>query len=42
VLRGGVPVDIHSEPLIRCTACGGPMRVLGFVPAPRYAYFDTS
>jgi Putative transposase/Transposase zinc-binding domain len=42
VLRGEVPVEIHTESLIRCTACGGPMRVLGFLPAPRHAYFDTS
>jgi hypothetical protein len=42
VLRGGVPVEIATAPRIHCPTCGGPMRVLGFVPAPRRAYFDTS
>ena len=26
----------------RCAACGGPMFLLGFVPAPVHAVFDTS
>jgi hypothetical protein len=42
VLRGDVAAGIPSGPLIRCPACGGAMRVLGFVPAPRHTYFDTS
>jgi Putative transposase/Transposase zinc-binding domain len=31
-----------EAPAPRCPACGGPMSVLGFVPAPRPAVFDTS
>jgi hypothetical protein len=42
VLRCGIPVAIPTKPQIRCPNCGGPMRVLGFVPAPRPASFDTS
>jgi hypothetical protein len=42
VSRGVVPVEIDTEPLIRCTACGGPMHGLGFVRAARPTYFDTS
>jgi hypothetical protein len=42
VLQGGVPAVVPTEPLIRCPACGGTMRVLGFVPASRHTYFDTS
>ena len=42
VLQGGVPAQVPIQPLIRCPACGGTMRVLGFVPAPRHTYFDTS
>ena len=33
------PVTI---PTPRCAACGGPMFLLGFVPAPVRAVFDTS
>ena len=31
-----------EPPAPRCSACGGPMSVLGFVPAPRPAIFDSS
>ena len=32
----------RDGPAPRCPACGGPMSVLGFVPAPVPAVFDTS
>ena len=31
-----------AKPVPRCPGCGGPMAVLGFMPAPRPAVFDTS
>jgi len=31
-----------AQPALRCPACGGPMSILGFVPAPVPAPFDTS
>ena len=31
-----------TTPAPRCPACGGPMSILGFVPAPMPAVFDTS
>jgi hypothetical protein len=41
-LRADVAAETPTEPLIRCLACGGAMRRLGFLPAPCHSYFDTS
>jgi hypothetical protein len=31
-----------AAPARRCPECGGPLRILGFLPAPEPAVFDTS
>jgi len=40
-LLANAPQETVTEPRIRCAKCGGPMRVLGFLPRP-VAIFDTS
>ena len=40
VAKGAEEPTTTSAP--RCPACGGPMSVLGFAPAPMPAVFDTS
>jgi Putative transposase/Transposase zinc-binding domain len=42
LLRSAVAVEVHTEPPVRCPACGGPMRLIGFLPASPSTYFDTS
>jgi len=40
-LSGAAPEETATPPRIRCGACGGPMRVVAFLPRPA-AIFDTS
>ena len=42
VLGRAIAVEVHTEPPVRCTNCGGPMRLIGFLPASPSTYFDTS
>jgi DNA-directed RNA polymerase subunit RPC12/RpoP len=42
LLLAKVPQEGLTEPRIRCADCGGPMRVLTFLPPAEPAYFDTS
>jgi hypothetical protein len=41
-LLGHRSQDAKPQPRIRCPVCGGPMRVLGFLPYAAPVYFDTS
>jgi DNA-directed RNA polymerase subunit RPC12/RpoP len=41
-LKGKLPPKPAKEPRIRCPECGGPMRVLGYLPPSPHDYFDTS
>ena len=41
-LKAGGAEGPTTTPARRCPACGGPMFVLGFAPAPVPAVFDTS
>jgi hypothetical protein len=42
LLRGDLPVATATESLIRCTACGGPMHVIGFLSPGHAVVYDTS
>jgi hypothetical protein len=42
VLGRAVSVGVHTEPPVRCPNCGGPMRLIGSLPASHSAYFDSS
>ena len=42
VLGRAVAVEVHTEPPVRCPNCGGPMRLMGFLPTSPSTYFDTS
>src|SRR4029077_18895268 len=42
VLWGHLPQQAPARPRIRCASCGGPMRLLSFVPNTDPILFDTS